>query len=82
MATTQTITRFDSPVRIRVLHYRYRFADPDGLSVKAALDAFVRGGILRDDSAKEIKEITHEQIQIYKPEKETTVFEFETVKDA
>ena len=63
---------FDAQVDIRVVHYRCRFADPDGLSVKAAVDGLVHCGILRDDSAKEIREIRHQQIKVTRPEDERT----------
>ena len=71
--------RFDTPVRIVVIHRRYRLADPDGLSIKAALDGIVAAGILADDSAKEIKSIQHVQKKIKKPELESTLFVIEPV---
>ena len=71
--------RFDTPVRIVVYHRRYRLADPDGLSIKAALDGIVTAGILADDSAKEIAEIRQVQRQIKKPELESTLFVIEPV---
>ena len=63
---------FDAQVDIRVDHYRCRLADPDGNSVKAAIDGLVHCGILRDDSAKEIREIRHFQIKVSRPEDERT----------
>lgn len=71
--------RFDSPVCISVYHYRHRLCDPDGASVKAAIDGIVHTGVLRDDSCKEIQEIRHKQIKIPKSEKEKTVFRIEAV---
>lgn len=56
----KTLPRFDSPVHINVTSYRKRLTDTDGVSVKAALDAIVRAGILSDDTAKQIKSITFE----------------------
>ena len=72
--------RFDTPVRIVVIHRRYRLADPDGLSIKAALDGIVTAGILADDSAKEIEEIRQLQIKIKKPELESTRFIIEPIE--
>jgi Holliday junction resolvase RusA-like endonuclease len=63
---------FDTPVNISVNHYRCRLCDPDGLSVKAAIDGLVHCGVLRDDSAKEISEIRHFQHKVSKPEDERT----------
>ena len=64
--------RFDSPVTIRVISYRKLNHDPDGISVKAALDAIVRIGILADDSAKQVKSITFESV---KSKEEKTIIE-------
>lgn len=47
--------------RIHVHSRRRRLADPDGISVKAAIDGLVKGGILRDDSAKYISAVTFTQ---------------------
>jgi len=66
----------DSSCRIRVLCRRHRFADPDGISVKAVLDGLVLAGILGGDSAKEIIEspvIT--QVKIAQTEPEITILE-------
>lgn len=67
--------RFDSPVNIRVISYRKRNHDPDGVSVKAVLDGIVRAGILADDSTKQVKKITFESIICEKNENEKTVIE-------
>ena len=75
----ETVKRFTTRVNIRVFHRRRRLADPDGLVIKAALDALTRAGILKDDSAKEIKGIYHEQIKISSKEEETTVIEITEV---
>jgi hypothetical protein len=47
--------------RIHIHSKRRRFADPDGVSAKAAIDGLVKGGILRDDSSKYISEVTFTQ---------------------
>ena len=72
---TKEMPRFDSPVCIRITHYRYRLADVDGCSTKAALDALVTAEILAGDTTKEIEEVRHFQIKIPKSEQERTVFE-------
>lgn len=64
----EEIKRFDSLVNIRVTSYRKRNHDPDGVSCKAVLDGIVRRGILADDSAKEVNEITFKSV-ISKEEK-------------
>lgn len=46
---------------INVHSKRRRRVDPDGLSAKAAIDGLVLGGILSDDSAAEIAEVTFTQ---------------------
>lgn len=63
---------FDTPVHIHVISYRARKHDPDGISVKAALDGIVALGILRGDSQEEIKRVTFES---YKSKVERTIIE-------
>ena len=46
---------------IRVLSKRKRLADPDGISAKAVLDGITKAGILVDDSAEYVKEVTFSQ---------------------
>ena len=57
---TEALPGFDSPVTIRVISYRKRNHDPDGISAKAVLDGLVRAGILTDDSSKQVRSITFE----------------------
>ncbi len=64
---------FSSRVRIQFHHFRRRLADPDGLSVKSAIDALVAARILRNDSAKEVAEVSHIQTKIGREEQEKTV---------
>ena len=63
---------FSSLVNIRVVSYRRRKHDTDGVSVKAVLDGIVRRGILADDSSEQIKSITFESI---KSKEEKTIIE-------
>lgn len=62
----------DTRVNIRVISYRKRKHDPDGISVKAVLDGLVRRGVLQDDSTDQIKEITFES---HKADEERTIIE-------
>lgn len=64
----------DTRVNIRVISYRKRRHDPDGVSVKAVLDGLVRRGILQDDSTDQIKKVTFESRQ---SQEEKTVIEIE-----
>lgn len=50
---------FTAPVRVTFHHTRKRLADVDGLSGKAVLDGIVAAGILADDSAKQVTQVTH-----------------------
>lgn len=52
----------DSRVSIHVRSYRRLNCDPEGISVKAALDGVVERGILADDSSKQVKAVTFENI--------------------
>jgi len=69
---TENLPRFTSHVHIRVISYRKRNHDPDGVSVKAVLDGIVRAGVLTDDSAKQVKSVTFESV---KAEEEKTIIE-------
>ena len=71
--------RRDPQVRVVFDHYRHRLADPDGLSGKAALDAVVRAGLLEDDSAKFVAEVTHRQHRIAREFPERTTITLEPV---
>lgn len=53
--------RFNTPVCIHIHSIRKRLADPDGISAKAAIDGIVQAGILVDDSAKYVKEVSYSQ---------------------
>jgi hypothetical protein len=68
----KTTPRFTAQVDIFIDHYRTRFADPDGLSAKAVIDAIVRAGVLGDDSAKEVREVRHRQFKVQSTSEERT----------
>lgn len=50
-----------SQCSIRVHSKRTRLADPDGISCKAVLDGLRKAGVLIDDSAKFVKEVSFSQ---------------------
>ena len=62
------VAPLDTRLHIRVISYRKRRHDPEGVSVKAVLDGLVRIGLLPDDSTDYIAEITFES-RIAKEEK-------------
>jgi len=49
----------DQRVCIHVHSKRRRLTDPDGIYAKAVIDGLTSGGILLDDSAKFIKEVSN-----------------------
>ena len=63
---------FGSRVDIEIVSYRLRLADADGISGKAAIDGIVAAGILRDDSAKEVREVRFRQIKVQNETDEKT----------
>lgn len=73
---TEEMPRFTAPVVIRVISYRKRLTDTDGISVKAVLDGIVRAGILSDDTSEQVKEITFEN---RKSKDEKTIIEIDEV---
>ena len=62
----------DKKCSLHVHHRRHRLADPDGISIKAAIDGLVLAGILPDDSSKFISEITQSQ-EVVKGNEETII---------
>lgn len=72
----QEATGCDSRCSIHVRSIRSRLADPDGICAKAAIDGLQRCGILQDDSAKHVKEVTYSQ-EKGEPEKTIITLEWE-----
>ena len=70
---------FDSPVRIRIHSFRSRLADCDGVSGKAAIDALVLCGIIKDDTTKEVVEVSYGQTKVKTKSEEKTVITIERV---
>ena len=68
----------DTPVNIRVISYRKSRHDTDGVSAKAVLDGLVHAGILRDDSAKQVKKVCFES---RKSKEEKTIIEITEYQD-
>jgi len=57
---------------IEIVSYRSRLADADGISAKAAIDGCVAAGILRDDSAKYVREVRYRQVKVQNETDEKT----------
>ena len=70
----QETPRLDTRLSIRVISYRKRRHDPDGISAKAAIDGLVRAGVLPNDSTDHIKSVTFESIQ---GDEEKTIIEID-----
>ena len=74
------VPSFDSRVGITVLAYRCRLIDTDGLAAKAAIDAIVACGVIRDDSAREVAWVRYEAcVKVKDPDEEKTVIIIEEV---
>jgi hypothetical protein len=56
------VKKKDTRACIHVRSFRRLNGDPDGVSVKAAIDGIVERGILPDDSSKQISSVTFESI--------------------
>ena len=59
--STARNTRPDRTCRVHIHHKRKRLADPDGISIKATIDGIVLAGILQDDNAKIINQVSQSQ---------------------
>jgi hypothetical protein len=62
-----------SRVSVHVRSYRRLNTDSEGISAKAALDGIVERGILADDSSKQVKATTFENITGCSKEQEQTI---------
>lgn len=60
-------------VRLTVRSYRARLCDPDGISVKAAIDGLVEAGVIPDDSAAVVAGLTVEQVKCPRAEERTVI---------
>lgn len=72
---TKKASRLDTRRCIHIHSRRHRLTDPDGISAKAAIDGLVLAGILPDDSAKSVSQITFSQEKIGSEEIEETIIE-------
>ena len=54
-------TPINRKCRVHIHHKRNRLADPDGISVKATIDGLVLAGILPDDNATIINQVSQSQ---------------------
>ena len=69
----EKVERLDTPCRLHIHSRRHRLVDADGVSAKAAIDGIVHAGLLEDDSAQHVKEVTYSQEKIGKREIEETI---------
>lgn len=60
-------------VRLTVRSYRARLADPDGISVKAAIDGLVEAGVIPDDNAVVVVGLTIEQEKCTRADERTVI---------
>jgi hypothetical protein len=67
----------DTRYNLHIHSVRKRLCDLDGISSKAAIDGIVKAGILPDDSAQYIKQITYTQ---EKGSPERTEISFEVIQ--
>ena len=72
------VKELDKRCCIHIHSRRFRLADADGISGKAAIDGIVNSGLLPDDSSKYVEEVTYSQEKVSKKEGEETVI---TVKE-
>ena len=75
------IATFDTRVDIRIVSYRTRLADADGISAKAAIDGLVHAGVISDDSPKEVREVSYTQIKVTNKEDEKTVIQIRRLSE-
>lgn len=72
---------FDTPVCIHVRSIRRRLADADGISAKAAIDGIVHAKILKNDSPKEVAEVSYSQEKASKGSEEITIITIEAQQE-
>ncbi len=70
---------FNQRVYILIHSFRKRLADSDGISAKAAIDAFVQAGVLKDDSPAYVEETRYKQTKVVGEIEEKTVITFTEV---
>lgn len=70
---------FDTQVGIRIHSYRTRLVDVDGVSAKYAIDGLVMGGIIANDTTKEVREVIYSQTKVKNKNEERTVITIERV---
>ena len=72
---------FNTRVDLRIVSYRTRLADADGISAKAAIDGLVHAGVISDDSHKEVREVSYTQVKVKNKEDEKTVIQITRVSE-
>ena len=71
---------FDTQVGIRIHSYRTRLVDVDGVSAKYAIDGLVMGGIIANDTTKEVREVIYTQTKVKNKSQEKTEITIERVR--
>ena len=69
------IEPFAVRVDIHIHSKRKRLADPDGVCAKAVIDGIVKTGLLQDDSAKEVRNVSYSEEQAKEDETIITLTE-------
>lgn len=75
------VPALNTRVDLRIVSFRVRLADPDGISAKAAIDGCVHRGLLRDDSTKFIREVRQQQIKVKNQQDEKTLLIFTPIEE-
>ena len=75
----EKVTRLDSPCRIHIHSKRHRLADADGICAKYVIDGLIHGGLLPNDSARWVKNVSFSQEKIGTDREEKTVVMIEVL---
>lgn len=76
LATATYPIKIDRPCRVHFHSKRHRLTDLDGLCGKYILDSIVTAGVLPDDRASIITQVSHTQERIAKDQKQETIVSF------
>lgn len=80
VATANEVPTFHSRVGVTVTPYRCTLTDTDGIAAKAAIDALVHYGVIKNDTGKEIAWVKYEAcIKVKNKTDEKTVIVIEEV---
>lgn len=65
------------PAKIKILSFRKRPVDIDGISGKYLIDSLVSAGVLADDDPTHVSEVTHQQMMTKGQEQTVLIITFE-----